>query len=403
MEKDLSPEAIELKSKVISQLLNFGFKHEEGTLKPPSTSDKDAIRRLHSERRKYVLMSNRNWILKNEDKVFGYFATGDDISPEAIEPELYAIRGTGWQSDLFRYATYLWSVPVSRGFGRSMRYLVMDKNNDKLIGIFGLTDPIIGLKDRDEWIGWTKEQKENRLWHVLDACILGAVPPYSTLLGAKLVASLTTSNEVRDDFREKYEGKPAVISGKVREGHLVLITTNTALGKSSVLNRLKYNNRLIWQHIGWTSGYGHFHLDTGLVDDMMEYLRLVSDPVVEKNKFGDGPHWKLRVIRHCLRALELDRDLLKHGVKRGFYAAPLTSNFREYLLGETNSPDYYDASMNDICEYFKTRYLIPRSKLITHWESYKASEIKVSNKLKEIEKSESSEPFEELQMPLFSD
>ncbi|HID29696.1 MAG TPA: DUF4338 domain-containing protein, partial [Desulfobacterales bacterium] len=250
------------------------------------------------------------------------------------------------------------------------------------------------------WIGWTKEQKENRLWHVLDAYILGAVPPYSELLGAKLVASLITSNEVRDDFREKYEGKPAVISGKVREGHLVLVTTNTALGKSSVLNRLKYNNRLIWQHIGWTSGYGHFHLDTGLVGYMMEYLNLVSDPIVEKNRFGDGPHWKLRVIRHCLKAIGLDQDLLKHGVKRGFYVAPLATNFKEYLLGETNSPDYYDAPMTDICEYFKTRYLIPRSKRIAHWKSHKSSDIRVSNKLKEIGQSGDGGDFEELQMQL---
>jgi len=208
METDLSPEAIELKSKVIRQLLTFGFKYEECSLKPPYTEDKDAIRQLHSDRQKYVLLSNRNWILNNEDKIFGYFANGDEISPEAIEPELHEIRGTGWQSDLFRYATYLWSVPVSRGFGRSMRYLVMDKSNDKLMGIFGLTDPVIGLKDRDEWIGWTKEQKENRLWHVLDAYILGAVPPYSELLGAKLVASLTTSNEVRDAFRGNMKESP---------------------------------------------------------------------------------------------------------------------------------------------------------------------------------------------------
>ena len=391
MEAYLGPEAIELRNKVINQLLSFGFKYDEGCLSPPSTSDKDAVRRLHSERRTYILMSNRDWILKNENKVFKYFADGNEVSPEAIEPVLIEIGNSRLHSDLFRYATYLWSIPVSRGFGRSMRYLVMDKSNEKLIGIFGLTDPVIGLKDRDEWIGWTKEQKENRLWHVLDSYILGAVPPYSDLLGAKLVASLITSNEVRSDFRKKYEGKPAVISGKVREGELVLATTNTALGKSSVLNRLKYDDRLTWQHIGWTGGYGHFHLDTGLVDDMMEYLRSISDPVVEKNRFGDGPQWKLRVIRHCLRAIELNPNLVRHGVRRGFYAAPLASNFREYLLGGTDSPDYYDAPMSDLYDYFRTRYLIPRSKRITCWRLHKASEIKVSNKLREIEGSSTLE------------
>jgi hypothetical protein len=262
MNTDFSSEANELKDKIISHLLSFGFtrcsessasRDEASRLCPPKPADKAQIRRLHAPRREFVLSSNRSWIEKHEGKVLKYFANGVDIKPEAIAPQLIEIRGSGWQNDLFRYATYLWSIPVSRGFGRSMRYLVMDKNNNKLLGIFGLTDPVIGLKTRDTWIGWTKAQKEDRLWHVLDAYILGAVPPYTSLLGAKLVASILTCNEVREDFRRKYEGKPAVISGKVREGNLVMITTNTALGRSSVLNRLKYKNRLLWEYVGWTS------------------------------------------------------------------------------------------------------------------------------------------------------
>ncbi len=34
-----------------------------------------------------------------------------------------------------------------------MRYLVYDRNNDKLIGIFALTDPVFNLRVRDAWIG----------------------------------------------------------------------------------------------------------------------------------------------------------------------------------------------------------------------------------------------------------
>ena len=53
------------------------------------------------------------------------------------------------EGDLFRAATLLWSVPVSRGYGRRMRYLVMDESNNKLIGLFALGDPVFNLKSRD--------------------------------------------------------------------------------------------------------------------------------------------------------------------------------------------------------------------------------------------------------------
>ena len=57
------------------------------------------------------------------------------------------------------------------------------------------------LRARDKWIGWTSEDKKHRLYHVMDAYVLGAVPPYSALLGGKLIALLTLSNEVRQEFQ----------------------------------------------------------------------------------------------------------------------------------------------------------------------------------------------------------
>ena len=40
-----------------------------------------------------------------------------------------------------------------------------------------------------------------RLRNVMDAFVLGAVPPYRELLCGKLVAMLAASDEVRDAFR----------------------------------------------------------------------------------------------------------------------------------------------------------------------------------------------------------
>lgn len=357
---------IELKKKVIETLLDQGFSFNEKNELCAPELNKETIRQLHLKSRKHILNKDKTWILKKENKVFNFFADGKDIDFENISPKLMRVEST-WQSDLFRYATYLWSIPVSRGFGRNIRYLVFDENNGKLIGIFALGDPVISLKSRDEFIGWNRMQKENRLWHVMDAYVLGAIPPYNHLLGGKLIASLVTSKEVRQDFKNKYDGKKAIISGKIRKGHLVLITTNTALGKSSMLSRLTFSNngfkeahRKLWEHIGWTAGNGHFHFDNGLFDEMIDFLREKDDPIVNKYEFGNGPHWKMRVIKKCLKELDLNYGLIKHGVKRGLYFAPLAVNYKEFLLGEENEPNYYNQSVREISEYFKSRYLIPR-------------------------------------------
>jgi hypothetical protein len=83
-----------------------------------------------------------------------YFASGTDIDPSLISPVLKRISSDTWESDLFRLASLTWSVPVSNGFGRRIRYLVWDEHNDKLIGLIAIGDPVFNLSVRDNLIGW---------------------------------------------------------------------------------------------------------------------------------------------------------------------------------------------------------------------------------------------------------
>ena len=46
---------------------------------------------------------------------------------------------------VFRYASLHWSVPVSQGYGRRTRFLVIDEQNEKLIGIFALGAVTVAL------------------------------------------------------------------------------------------------------------------------------------------------------------------------------------------------------------------------------------------------------------------
>ncbi len=132
-----------------------------------------------------------------------YFAEGREVEPSRITPELVLIeKSDSLEGYIFRAATLLWSVPVSRGYGRRMRYLVIDKQNEKLVGIFALGDPVFNLKCRDNWIGWNVNQRRQNLVCVLDAYVLGSIPPYSFILGGKLIGSLLAVEEIRRAFRD---------------------------------------------------------------------------------------------------------------------------------------------------------------------------------------------------------
>jgi hypothetical protein len=174
-----------------------------------------------------------------EERLLQFIANGTEVQPKAIVPQLVEVQRDTEAELLFRYAGLHWSIPVSSGYGRRLRFLVKDASNDKLIGLFGLSDPVFALGARDQHVGWDADTRADRLYHIMDAFVMGAVPPYSTLLGGKLVALLALSNQVRQSFRRKYAGSKSLIRKAIRPPFLTMITTASALGRSSVYNRLR--------------------------------------------------------------------------------------------------------------------------------------------------------------------
>ena len=363
-------EEANLRQKLLQMLSAQGFTLADDQVIPPDQTDKDKIRQLYAHLRLERLEEAKHWLLSVERKLLPYFADGSEVKPEKIRPHLEPVDAQ-WKADLFRYASLTWSVPVSAGYGRRMRFLVFDESNEKLMGLFALGDPVYNLRARDQWIGWGVQEKNERLYHVMDAYVLGAMPPYSYLLGGKLVAMLTTSNEVREEFTKRYGKRASVIRGVVRQPHLVLITTTSALGRSSIYNRISFEGRKTFISLGFTEGWGHFHFSDGTFEQVKAYLREIGDPVVERYKYGGGPNWRFRVVKQCLIYLGLSPDLLKHGVKREVFVAPLAENAREFLRGEVSEPRYYSMPMKDLFAYFRERWLLPRAARDQRYSSFK--------------------------------
>jgi hypothetical protein len=142
----------------------------------------------HSRQRAEKLDAGSGFLDRTLSKLLPHFADGNEIDPARIRLRLKRVTSETVESDLFRLASLTWSVPVSTGFGRRLRYLVWDDAHDRLAGIIALGDPVVNLSVRDNLIGWTVEDRSERLVHLLDAYVLGAVPPYSALLGGKAAA-----------------------------------------------------------------------------------------------------------------------------------------------------------------------------------------------------------------------
>lgn len=366
----------QLKRLVRHHLHDLGFHRDaEGRLQPPSL-DKDAYRRFHRGQREEKLTSNLAWLEKRQDALIRWFANGAEIKPNAIRPELVLVKSGTWQSDLFRMASLYWQVPVSDGYGRRMRFLVWDRAHDKLIGIFALGDAVFNQAARDAVIGWDHNRRSAALVNLMDAYVLGAIPPYSHLLGGKLVASLIRSREVVDAFDDRYGDSVGLISGERKRARLLAVTTTSALGRSSIYNRLQLQGRKIFDSIGFTSGWGHFHFSGRVFDELRAYLEYAQDEYATGFEFGCGPNWRIRVIRRALERLGMDTKLARHGFVREVFLCKIASNAEALLRGDGKRVLYGGLpTVREASTAALNRWVIPRAERDSRYLDWRVSDL----------------------------
>lgn len=344
----------------------------------PDALTKPHIRRRHAAKRLAVMATMNGSFGHHVDLLREHVARPRDITLSKITPHLREVAGGTDEAQVFNAASLLWSVPVSKGFGRRMRYLVQDQHNGKLIGIIGLTDPVFNLTPRDAWIGWNAHERAERLIHTMDAFVLGALPPYSKLLGGKLVALLATSSDVVRHFRRKYGHVQGIISERKKHPRLVLLTTSSALGRSSIYNRLRVPGGVTFLTnvepdrvpTWYSQGYGHFHIDEETFLQLQHVLLRRHHAYATGNRFGDGPNWRIRVIRQAVRELGLHADVLRHGIRRQVFVIPLAGNARDFLLGRATRPKYVTQTSSHLAEYWLERWGLPRARRFPEWRNW---------------------------------
>jgi hypothetical protein len=351
-----------LKRAIRSHLKTLGFtKNSDGDLVLPG-GGKEVVRSLHRSQRRERLAAAQPFLTRALPRALEHFADGSEINPANIKLRLILIEGDRREVELFRVATLTWSVPVSPGFGRRMRYLVWDDGHERLAGIIALGDPVYNMSVRDKEIGWTVHDRKQRLVGILDAYVLGAVPPYNMLLVGKAVACLIRSREVFDDFARKYGNTVGVISKAAKHASLLAVTTTSSMGRSAVYNRLKLGGVEYFEHLGFTEGWGHFHITDALFEKMRAYLRDHDHSYADQHGFGEGPNWRLRTIKAALNGLKLKESVLKHGIQREVFITTFAPNAYEVLKSGREKPDTSDLlTVSQISDLARDRWFVPRA------------------------------------------
>lgn len=359
--------ANELREAVLDELRSLGFECKDGELCLGADQTKALARSLHRPATTVELRRRQDWLRRNLDRYISFFAEGEEIEPKKINPVLVEVKKK-WHHELFRVARLTWSLPYSKGFGRRLRFLLMDEHNEKLIGILCLQSPPLSFPTRDRLFDYPEGRKTELVNQTMDVQTLGALPPYNRLLGGKLVALAAVSNEVRAAYHRKYAGRQTEMEGRVLPAHLVALTTTSAFGRSSIYNRLSYDGEVIAQSLGYTEGYGSFHL-LRLYPLFREFLE--EQGISTRGGYGTGPRRKWQTMVRALERLGFSSDLLKHGVKREAFLFPLIRNLDEYMAGRDSEPDFRDLPFASLCTYWRERWLLGRAERVDSWHSWR--------------------------------
>ena len=155
-----------------------------------------------------------------------------------------------------------------------------------------------------------------------------------------------------------------------------MITTSSSLGRSSVYNRLKLSGRRYFDSIGYTQGWGHFHIPDTLFAELRAYLRRKRHKYVDGHQFGKGPNWRLRTIRASFDALGFKADLLRHGIGREVFACSLATNAENVLRGKAKRAVYRNLlSVQEVGLLARERWLVPRAATRPEYKEWRREQL----------------------------
>lgn len=356
---------------------------------------KEEVRDIYNKLRKRLLLSDKEFIARVERKydILQYFANGDEINFSTIKPEVRECISQK-DKDLFKYCSYLESVPSSGGIGRRISAIVWDtgQKTEKIMGIIGLSSAGYSLKCRDDYFNWNqsiidsfkrlKDIKDEGLRKIMQLSICMAVPPYSFAFAAKLMTVLSFSKPIQEIYQRKYKDPLlAIIATGVFGDHAALYNRI----KTSKLIDSKTNKNIdLFVKIGNTSEYSNLILSDETKEIAKDVLKNsicnTSTSNQSRNKNFSTNNELIRAIKIC----GLNKEILALNRKVVYLGAVNSSNI-EILRGKrikarTNLPIINCISYwRD--EYINKKFLLSDDK-IKDFRNFSKNELSINEQLK---------------------
>ena len=343
----------------------------------PSESD---ARKAAMKERERVLREQKSFLMKRLHLISEVLAKGEEVDPWNIQPELVLVENDKDRELLRLLILAWWSMPFTMGVGRRLSFLVRDKQNGKIMGLVSLNSPVIGLEDRDKYLGINKENRTLAANLGLNGHRVGALPPYNELLGGKLAAMVLASKDLREVYEARYRGRVTVMEKRTIPDKLLYVYTTGAYGKSSIYERLRdRDGKPLSIRVGETKGRGVMHITDEVYELVVKFLESKGKRVVKG--FGGGPSQKLRRMEKACKLLRIP-NVANHGYRRSIYIFPHVFNLREAILGE--EPEYIDRPLEELSAWWKERWAIPRAERALKGEAPDWRDFKPESLIEEV-------------------
>ena len=233
--------------------------------------------------------------------------------------------------------------------GRNIKFYVKDKVSNKYLGVICMGSDVTSLGSRDEYIGWTRDNKfkDGKLNHTaIGTSIIATQPLGYNFLGGKLVSALVTCSTIRDKWQEMYDET------------LVGATTTALYGIHS-----QYNGIPHWKTLGETKGKISIKPDDSAYDVWHQWLKDNKtekyEKLVELRPNGQPQTGiKQKIIQMIYQELGIKRAKYEHGFKRGAYYADIYENGRPFLRNEINEDELV----------MKEKYKLDYDRIINWWK-----------------------------------
>ena len=258
---------------------------------------------------------------------------------KAIDPVL--IRG---DKNWIHYRRMIHSAEYSSGVGRSLKYYIIDRHSNKLLGLIELSSDFGSLGSRDIHLGWTHENRftDGKLNNtaILSTCV--SVQPFGhNVLGGKLMALLACSDVVRKDWKTKYGDE------------LLGITTTSLFGNN---NPTMYDGiKLVWKRLDKTNGNVIPNLPGELFKHIKNILKKCFPKEIKEAESKTTP--KQKVLNLILDLYNIPRKDCTHGYERGVYFSEFYEESKPILCGSDIPPiltPRYGSTVNDLFQYWLT-------------------------------------------------